>query len=503
MKDAKKIKYNLIIGILGQAIALVLGIIVPKLVLTNYGSEVNGLLSSITNIYAYIAIVEAGVAAASCQALYKPIVDKNWNGANAVLSATNKYYHRTGIIYLVLILIFSLVYPVLVNTEISFQKVFLIILFNGIGNVVNYFFHGKYLILLRADGKNFIRTAVETFTNFIKQFSKIILIALGYDVIFVQLIAMFTSFVQMIYITLYIKRRYSWINLKAEPDMSSISQSKNVFIHEINYLITANIDTVLLTVFTTLKTVSVYSLYNLLFGTINRGLRTVRDSLEFKIAHAFHSDKNVFLRMFKAFEAYYIAFAFALFSITNYFILPFLSLYTKNVSDVNYINKYLPLLFVMTNLLSAGRYPSEAMVHISGHFKATQNSAIAESVINILSSVILVHFFDIAGVLIGTIISSLYRTIYLIIYVNKKIIGRKVICTCCCWAINFIVFLTTLFINQFIGIRFDSYIQIFAFCIPYAITVVALHLFVTSVFIPEVFRYVLSLFKKQKVSKNS
>ena len=74
MNDRKKIKYNLIVGISSQIIALILGIIVPKLILVNYGSEINGLLSSVTNIYAYIAIVEAGVAAASCQALYKPIV---------------------------------------------------------------------------------------------------------------------------------------------------------------------------------------------------------------------------------------------------------------------------------------------------------------------------------------------------------------------------------------------------------------------------------------------
>ena len=67
MKDSKKIRNNLILGILGRAVALVLGIIVPKLILKEYGSEVNGLLASVTNIYAYIAIVEAGVLSSALQ----------------------------------------------------------------------------------------------------------------------------------------------------------------------------------------------------------------------------------------------------------------------------------------------------------------------------------------------------------------------------------------------------------------------------------------------------
>ena len=69
MKDKSKIKYNLIVGIVGQIVSIVLGVVLPKLVMTSYGSEVNGLLSSVTNIYAYIAIVESGIAAASCRVI--------------------------------------------------------------------------------------------------------------------------------------------------------------------------------------------------------------------------------------------------------------------------------------------------------------------------------------------------------------------------------------------------------------------------------------------------
>ena len=506
MKDGNKVRKNLIVGILGQAVSILLGVLLPRLILSNFGSEVNGLLSSVTNIYAYIAIVEAGVAAASCQALYKPISQGNKNRVNAVLSASNKYYHRTGAIYLALIFAFSILYPLFIKTDIPFATVVLIILFNGLGNVVNYFFHGKYLILLKADGKNYIRTGLEIFTNSFKQISKIVLISAGFDIVTVHFAAMLVSYAQMICITCYIKKSYSWIDLRVKPDFKSLSQSKYVFVHEINYLITSNVDTVLLTVFSTLKTVSVYSLYTLLFGMVTRVLRTVKDALEFKIAHEYHRDQKTFLKLFEAYEAYYITFAFSLFTIVNYFIFPFMRLYTNGITDINYIQKYLPAAFVMVHLLEAGRYPSDAMVHISGHFQQTKNSAMIETAINIVVSVILVLQYEIIGALLGTIIASLYRTNYLILYVNKRVIGRKAVGTYKCWGINFAIYCMIAWLNQFIVPDLNTYIRVFLFCVPYSLLILMIYFTLISLCMPNAFQYVQCLVKsimERKLGKGS
>ena len=495
MKDSKKIRNNLIAGMAGQIVAVVLGIVVSRFVLLHYGSEVNGLLSSVTNIYAYIAIVEAGVAAASCQGLYKALTKNDLHQTNSILSATNRYYHRTGLIYLALIGAFSAIYPLLIDSEIPYHTIVLVILFNGFGNVVNYFFHGKFMILLKADGKNYVRAGLETLVNVVKQLLKILLIKLGYDVIFVQMVAMLASFLQMIYITCYIKKHYSWIDLSCEPDMAVISQSKHVLIHEINYLISTNVDVVLLTIFSTLKTVSVYSLYNMLYGTINKVLYTVREALEFKIAREFHSDQLGFQTVFHTFEVYYMAFAFSLFSITTYFVTPFLRLYTQGVTDTEYILPHLPILFALINLLASGRHPLDVMIQVSGHFRMTQKSAILESTINIIASLIFIQLWGITGVLLGSVASTLYRLVYMIYYVNSCILDRKVIVSYRCWLINFLVFLIVLLLNRLIVVALDSYVKIFAFCIPYAIGNILLFFGSASVLEPEAFRYAHSIVK--------
>ena len=52
---------NILYGILSQVITMGISIIVPRLVLINLGSETNGLLHSISTVFTYLSLLEAGV----------------------------------------------------------------------------------------------------------------------------------------------------------------------------------------------------------------------------------------------------------------------------------------------------------------------------------------------------------------------------------------------------------------------------------------------------------
>ena len=488
MKDQKKIKRNLIIGIVGQVIAVLLGVILPKHILEYYGSEINGLLSSVTNIYAYIAIVEAGVAAATCQALYKPVAGNDYDGANEVIAACHYQYRKIGGIYVGLIGAFSLLYPLLIKTKLSFGEVALIILFNGLGNAINFFFHGKYLILLKADGKQYIRSILDTTVLMIKQIVKIRLINAGFDVVVVQSVSLAVSILQMLWITYYIKRYYSWINLKIKPKVAIISQSKYVMIHEVNYLISANLDTMLLTFFADLRVVSVYALYTMIYGLLTRVLYTIRDAFEFKIAYEFHRCKKAFLRLFEIYEVCYITLATSMIAVVNYLILPFLQQYTAGIQDINYIDESLPLLFALVNLFAAGRYPSDAIIHIAGHFRQTKNSAIIETCVNIGVSTVLVQFWGIAGVLTGTIVSALFRMVYLVEYVSRKVIERNTRATYLCWSTNLLLLFIWHNVSSWLPVDLTSYFQILLFGIPYACITVTVFVGINFLVLPDIIK---------------
>lgn len=481
MKVADKLIRNILFGFFSQILTIILGIIVPRLIITSYGSEINGLISSITEIYAYFGLLEAGVGAATIQALYRTIGSGNRNSTNAVLSATNKYYQKTGFYYLSAVCIFAFLYPLLIKSEIPNQTIVLIVIFNGLGDVINYFFQGKYSLLLQAEGKSYVITALNMATNLLKNCAKIILINSGFGVVFVQLIAMIVSVVQMLFLKWYIYKYYAWIDLKVMPDFQSISQSKNVLVHNVTGLIFNNTDNIMLTVFCGLKVVSVYSMYAMVFSMVRTAQATLNSSPLFLLGQTFHADKKRFEQLYECYELYYITIVFAMYSIANYFILPFIKLYTVGVTDIEYMDKFLPHLFILIYLLSCGRNASNNVITFAGHFKQTQNRAIIEAAINLVVSFIAVNFLGIYGVLIGTIIALLYRTNDIIIYANRKILQRSCWKTYKRWIINMLVYCLLQFVNRYIYVDLSSYRKIVIIFFPYAIITAFIFLFVSSI----------------------
>ena len=59
-KDSR-IKRNLISSLVYQVVLISLSFILPRLYLENFGSEVNGVLSTIKQIFTYMCLLEAGV----------------------------------------------------------------------------------------------------------------------------------------------------------------------------------------------------------------------------------------------------------------------------------------------------------------------------------------------------------------------------------------------------------------------------------------------------------
>lgn len=487
---SKNTKYNLLFGILSQAVSIILGVILPRLFLTSYGSEINGLLSSVTQIYAYIALVEAGIGTAALQALYRTVGAKDQSGTNSILAAVDHYYKRTGVIYLFCIFAFSAIYPFLVSTTIPRTTVVLVIVLNGLGSVVNFFFQGKYKLLLQAEGKNYIITNLNTVIHIATNFAKIYFVAAGFDVIIVQMAAFVVNLLQMLYISWYIRKQYTWVDLHAIPDYTSIAQSKNVLVHQMSGLVFNNTDTIILTFVCGLKTVSVYSMYTLLFGMISTFLNTVTDSVSFVFGQTYHINRKQYVRILELYELYYMALVFALYTVANCFILPFLSLYTHGVTDINYVNAYLPYLFVSTYLLSCGRKSSNLTINFAEHFKLTQCRSILESVINVVVSLVCVFRFGIYGVLIGTIAALLYRTNDMIIYANKKILNRSPWKTYRRWLVNLALFvvLTVLSKQIFAHIALDTYPRIILWAAIACVVVVPLFFAVASVFDKETYR---------------
>ena len=155
---AKKSIYNIIASLLYKIITCVVGLLIPRLFVLSYGSELNGLQNSVTQIFAYIALIEAGVGESALQSLFKPAVTGDREASNGVLSAVTSYYNKIGFVYFGILLGLSLLYPIIVHVDsVPYLTVVLYIIFAGASTGINFFFQAKILLVLKSEGDDYDR----------------------------------------------------------------------------------------------------------------------------------------------------------------------------------------------------------------------------------------------------------------------------------------------------------------------------------------------------------
>lgn len=483
--------YNIFWGLVGQFITICLGIVVPRLVLVSFGSEVNGLLNSISQVFAYFTLIEAGVGQTTLQALYKPTAEKDKDGVNAILSATSRYYKKIAIAYFVCVLLFAGIYPCTIQSELPFSWVFLIICLNGMGSVINFWIQGKYILFLNSIGKSYINGILNTIVNVLTSVSKIILLLNGCDVLRLQIVYFAISILRMAYIYIYIKIKYSWIDVNVKPNYAALSQRNSVLIHQISYLIFSNTDVILITYCLGLKYVSVYSMYLMLFSMLNNICTQVYTGFSFRLGQLYNTAKEYYIKIHDVFEVYYLALVFFVYSMALCFILPFLKLYTAGVNDINYIDFKLAILFFIMNLLSNGRNSSIMVINFAGHFKNTVKQTIIESVINLSVSIISISVFGIYGVLMGTIAALLYRMIDMIFYSNRILMDRSPWVTFRRWSLNFATALVVIAVFMNCKINIANYGELFLTAAITGVAMGSIFFIINSVFEFSSFKLVL------------
>lgn len=472
---------NIFWGIFGQVITMVIGLILPRLRIASFGSEVNGLLSSVQQVYVYLALLEAGVGATSLQALYGPVAKEDRDNINGIMAATHGYYLKTGFIYLIAVLAFAVIYPFTLDTSINKLTIISVVLLNGFANVLVYFFQGKYKILLQAEGKKYVITNLTTGVTTFSGLAKIALLFIFPNVIALQGVYFLISVLQVLYFWWYIRKNYKWINLKVQPNKSALKQKNSALIHQISQLIFNNTDVLILTYFCGLEVVSVYALYTLIFDMVSTLIANFNEGFSFKLGQLFNSDRKKFDKLFNVYERFYIGISFALYTVCCILIIPFIKLYTTGITDIEYVLPLLPLMFAVIKILVSGRALSGIVATCAGHFKLTQNRAIIEAIINITVSIVCVIFLGIYGVLIGTIVALLYRANDMIIYANSKILNRSNWHTYKWWTLGILLFSVFYVAYYFINLTIESFLIFFVVAVLVTIVVVLIYLTVIYV----------------------
>ena len=496
-KKDSRIQHNLISSLVYQVVLITISFLLPRLYLENFGSEVNGVLSTIKQIFAYMTLLEAGVGLATTQALYKKIGEKDYKSANEVLAATNSYYIKTGVLYLAIVLGIAVVYAYAIPTSIDSGVVFLLVILTALPALFSYFVQAKYRILMEVDGRKYVINNADTVLQLASNIGKILVLLLSDSLVLIQLVYCIMSLAELGYLYFYAKCRYKWLDLKVKPDFDSISQKNSVLMHQLSGMVFNNTDIILISVLCDFKAVSIYSIYNIFFSQVQNFITGIVSSFTFALGQTFHTDREKFDKMFNVYETFYIMANYIIYTLMAVFLLPLIQIYTSGINDAEYTNVWLVFLFALMNLLASSKLPINGIIEYAGEFKKTRSHSIWEMAINITVSVAAILLFGICGAIFGTIAALLYRGIVTISYSNKKILGRSQFCTYKILIPNAAIFaaiISVFWVDTFSNLSFWN---LFFKGVVHSIWIVALYIAVNFIFNKSAFRAAFELYRSK------
>ena len=423
MTRYKKLFLNSTTSVLYQAIALICGFILPRFILMQYGSAVNGLVSSITQFLGFISLCEMGVGSVIQSSLYKPLANKDVDEISRITISSEKFFRKIALILLVYTGVLMIVYPLVVFEDFDYFYTLLLILAISISSFAQYYFGMTYRLLLSADQYGFVNFGIRSITLIL---NTVILVNFDAPIHMVKLVTSALFLLQPIVISLIAKRMHK-INRKVVITEEPIKQKWNGLAQHVASVVHGNVPIVVLTLFSTLENVSIYAVYHLVLNGIKNFVVALTDGMHSMIGNMLAKDEKQGLNnVFNTFEWVMHTVVTIVFSLVAALIVPFVRVYTSGLNDANYIVPVFAVVLVMSEAVYCVRIPYNILVLSAGHYKQTQVSSFIEAGIGVVISVALVFKFGLLGVAIALLVAMAYRMIYLVWYLSKNIVYRKI-----------------------------------------------------------------------------
>lgn len=421
----KKLKYNTITSLLLEVVTIISGFILPRLFISEYGSSINGLVNSIAQFISVITLLEFGVGKVVQSSLYKPLADNDQDQISRVMVSANKFFKRIAQILFAYLVVLITFFPYISGKQYDWLFSAMLIAVMSISSFAQYYFGLVNSLLLTSDQRGYVSYSIQIIAVILNTLACYILIKLGFSIQVVKLTTAIIFLARPLYLAWYVRQKFN-INYNIQYEAEPIQQKWNGFAQHIAYVVLNNVGIVVLTVFESFSVVSVYSIYHLVVYGVKKLFTSMTGGVEAYFGNLWAKQDLVNLE--KAFGwtewVVHTVVVFA-FGCTGFLILPFIQAYTKGITDVNYMQPLFAATFVMAHACHCLRLPYSLMIFAAGHYKQTQNIYIFTTITNVVVSVFSVKLWGLVGAAIGTLVSMLFQTLWMMYYNYNNLIIRS------------------------------------------------------------------------------
>lgn len=417
----KKSIYNFISDVLPFLILGILSFVRIRFIINNYGSDTNGYMQLITQIFSYLALAEAGFGTAVIYKLYKPLANKDQKTISQIVKGSKVIFKRIALIMTIGSLITAFLIPLFINKG-SLTNSFIIIIFllYTINYLIEYFLVYPYTSLMQADQNQYVFTLSRNIMKIIFGLLELVLMSLKLNLMIIIIINIIFTICYIIYVLRKTKKMYPWLSNDVASDTTAFKMTKDVMVHKLSSLVFSKTDPIILSAFS-LNYVTLYTSYNYILDFITSIVSKLYNALRASYCNiVVSSNDNIekkYFDMFLSFSFFIACFCCVSFqSLVN----PFVEILwlSKDYS----LGEVIILVFTLIMLSRIIINPIYVARDSKGLYQESKWFTLLQAIMNLVLSFLLVKKWSIFGVLIATLISQLI----ILIPCNVALVYKKV-----------------------------------------------------------------------------
>lgn len=414
---------NTTVALISRLTAIFMGYVL-RVVFTHTLSEsyvgVNGLFLDIINV---LSLSEMGIGTAITYALYRPIAEEDIEKQKSLMELFRSFYRIVALIVTVAGLAVLPFMDILIKDYQSVEHLTLIYLLYLINTICSYLLIYKKT-LMDAHQLNYIGTFYQTMSWVLQDVLQIVVLIYTKNFILFLLINIATTVICNICISVRADRLYPYLRdkevkrLPKEEKHEIFQNIRAMLMHKVGTVIVNNTDNLILSAFTGLASVGSYSNYYLVIGSIRQLSTQVFQGITASVGNLGVTEnkehvKRVFEASFFLGQWMYGVAVICLYELIN----PFVELsFGRQYLFSNGVVLILCINFFVNGMRNATLIFRDSL----GLFWHDRYKAIAEALLNLVISIVLVKIMGVPGVFLGTLISMLVTSVWVEPYVLYK-----------------------------------------------------------------------------------
>lgn len=401
---------NFSAGLMSTLVSSILAFVSRTIFISVLGSSYLGINGLLNNVLSMLSLAELGIGTAINFSLYKPIANNDEEKISLLMNFYKITYRCIGILVFCIGLVLMLFLDKIIKDPGNVQNIKLIFLIYLINTSYSYFMTYK-TTLLNAYQKGYLINSINITFNVITVVAQMIILLLTKSYIAYLLINMFLLFIQRLYVNIKITKIYPILKHKANGKLPKeelreiIKNVKAMMFHKIGDYCINGTDNIIISSFISVGLVGIYSNYlmviNLVNGIIVMFFNSMTASMGNLIATSTKKRKIEIFNLVNFIGFWLFGFAtICFYNLLN----PFIKLW---LGEGYLISQNIIVVILLNYYLTGMRVPVYTVKAAAGIYDEDKFTPIIQSIVNLSVSIILVQRWGLAGVFMGTLVSSI------------------------------------------------------------------------------------------------